>query len=246
MSNGIIHHYNAEHHSTRSANALMPALYEIFRPTSVLDVGCGVGHWAKAFLENGVEDVYGIDGAHVEKRALQIPEGNFLAYDLNDIGSLSLNRKYSLAICLEVAEHLPEQKAADLVNFLVKHADYIMFSAAIPFQTGENHLNEQPFDYWQALFNENGYVMVDPFRKRFWNDERINWWYRQNLFLVVPVALQNKCGLIYDGNVYVHPEMLKMYVGTANQLHGQNSIIKEGSIFESVKKYIGRIHTKNK
>ena len=226
----VLHHYNADHHSTRSADVLIPALFELIHPASVLDVGCGIGHWLQAFMHHGVKDVYGIDGPHVSIASLQIPSDRFLVYDLRQINDLNMGRKYDLVICLEVAEHLPSEKASELVAFLVKHGAHVMFSAAIPHQTGENHLNEQPFGYWQKLFADEGYAFVDLFRKRFWNDDRINWWYRQNLFLAVPVALTGQFGSSFDGNVYVHPELLQMYVNKTcslqNQLCAANSGIR--------------------
>lgn len=208
----VLHHYNPEHHSTRSADVLIPALFELIQPMSVLDVGCGIGHWLQAFLHHGVNDVCGVDGKHVSADALKISADQFIAHDLQHIDTLKLNRKYDLVICLEVAEHLPEGKAEILIDFLVRHCEYILFSAAIPHQTGENHINEQPFGYWQKLFSDKGFELVDIFRKRFWNDDRVNWWYRQNLFLAVPTGMEDKFGPIYDGNMYVHPEMLQMYV----------------------------------
>ena len=37
----------------------------------------------------------------------------------------------------------------------------MLFSAAVPGQGGENHVNEQPLAYWRAIFREHGYSAVD-------------------------------------------------------------------------------------
>lgn len=66
-----------------------------------------------------------------------------------------------LALCLEVAEHLPPEMAPGLVRFLVSRAPRIVFSAAHPGQGGTGHLNEQPKEYWIRQFEEAG-ASFDP------------------------------------------------------------------------------------
>src|SRR5690348_11630731 len=41
----------------RSAAIVTPVLIELFRPESVIDVGCGTGLWLSAFRQRGVTDV---------------------------------------------------------------------------------------------------------------------------------------------------------------------------------------------
>jgi hypothetical protein len=94
-----------------------------------------------------------------------------------------LGRRFDVAFCLEVGEHLNETAAPVLVSALVAHTDVIWFSAAIPGQVGQHHVNCRWPDYWQSLFNEAGFACSDAIRWRLWDDERIEPWYRQNLFL---------------------------------------------------------------
>lgn len=61
-----------------------------------------------------------------------------------------------LALCLEVAEHLPPPMGDDLVRFLASRASTIVFSAAHPGQGGTGHLNEQPKSYWIDRFEQAG------------------------------------------------------------------------------------------
>ena len=46
--------------------------------------------------------------------------------------------------------------AAGFVDNLVRHGDVILFSAAVPHQGGEHHVNEQPPEYWRELFARPG------------------------------------------------------------------------------------------
>src|SRR5690606_6408407 len=88
-----------------------------------------------------------------------------------------------MAISLEVAEHLPEDAADIFVDSLTKHASVILFSAAIPQQGGQNHLNEQWPNYWNEKFRKKGFQAFDILRNKFWENENVRWWYRQNMML---------------------------------------------------------------
>src|SRR4051812_21567636 len=54
----------------RSARAVVPALLELLHPSSVVDVGCGLGAWLAVCREMGVQDVLGVDGGYVERSQL--------------------------------------------------------------------------------------------------------------------------------------------------------------------------------
>lgn len=169
--------------SKDSAEVIVPRIIELLQPRSVLDVGCGIGTWLSVFGGLGIEDVEGVDGLYIPRDKLLIPQERFVGSDLSK--EISLGRKFDLVVSLEVAEHLPEEVSALFIDSLIKHADKIVFSAAIPFQGGPNHVNEQWPDYWAKLFKSKGFVAVDVFRKEFWNNEKVEWWYRQNILLFV-------------------------------------------------------------
>ncbi len=86
---------------------------------------------------------------------------------------------------LETAEHLPESRAESFVANIVNLAPQVLFSAAIPFQRGTHHVNCQWPDYWQRLFGIHNYVALDVIRPAIWDDENIDFWYRQNTVLYV-------------------------------------------------------------
>lgn len=131
--------------SKRSAEQIVPILLELIQPQSVIDVGCGTGTWLSVFCEHGIEDIWGVDGDYVQEEALEIPKDRFLSHDLTK--PLALDRKFDLAISLEVAEHLPCDSAEAFVDSLTQLAPVILFSAAIPFQGGVGHVNEQWQEY---------------------------------------------------------------------------------------------------
>lgn len=170
-------------HNSSAAEQVLPVLFSIFKPKSIIDVGCGLGNWIEVAKKMGVEEVVGVDGSYVNRTLLKIDDKEFIEKDLTK--PFDLNIKFDLAICLEVAEHLPETSADTLVQSIVAHTDVVMFSAAIPGQGGQNHINEQWPTYWQELFQKYDYDMIDFFRPKIWNNTKIEFWYRQNMFLVV-------------------------------------------------------------
>jgi SAM-dependent methyltransferase len=171
------------HHSDTnlSAMAVTPLVLELYRPGSVVDVGCGLGGWLAVFQAYGVEDILGIDGDYIDRNILDIPPEHFKAIDISR--PFTLDRTYDLVICLEVAEHLAPEHATDFVESLTRLAPVILFSAAIPLQGGTNHLNEQWPDYWAQKFRARGFLPIDAIRKKTWGRDDIPVWYRQNILL---------------------------------------------------------------
>jgi SAM-dependent methyltransferase len=197
--------------SERSARKILPMVIDLIKPESIIDIGCGLGCWLSVAMEYGIKDILGIDGEWIDKKALQIPDQYFRVHDLRK--ALNLERKFDLCLCLEVAEHLPSNLAEQLVNSLTGISDAILFSAAIPLQGGEDHVNEQWPDYWVSLFKKKGYVMIDYLRNKIWMDEDVEWWYAQNILLFVsPKTLRDQLTITLRGNtsrediIKIHPK----------------------------------------
>jgi hypothetical protein len=96
-----------------------------------------------------------------------------------------LSNRFDLAQSVEVAEHLPKEVAGAFVSFLCSLAPVVLFGAAIPYQSGSEHINEQWPSYWAELFLQNGYVAIDAIRDRVWNNPNVESWYCQNTLVYV-------------------------------------------------------------
>lgn len=182
-------------HSLDSARVVTPIVAELVSPLSVVDIGCGTGAWLLAFRENGVRDVRGYDGAHVEDAQLLIPREFLHVVDLED-PMLSIEGKFDLAVSLEVAEHLTPKAGGKLVQLLTQVAPVVLFSAAVPRQGGTGHINEQWPEYWAALFREREFFVLDPIRPKIFFDSRVQWVYRQNILMFVSAAHPRSDALI--------------------------------------------------
>lgn len=167
-----------------SAAAVADLVFQLVSPKSFVDLGCGNGAWTKAFSDRGgIDDYLGIDGPWVDPAWLNIPAERFRRGDL--AVSADLGRTYDLAISVEVAEHLPQASAEGFVDTLTRASSVVLFSAAIPYQGGTGHVNEQWPSYWAAKFAARGFVPVDILRTPLWDREDIAFYYRQNLTFFV-------------------------------------------------------------
>ena len=169
--------------SKQSAIEIVPLILELLKPSSVVDIGCGSGEWLSVFNRYGVEDILGVDGNYVDRNSLAISSDKFLALDLTQ--PFTINRKFDLVVSLEVAEHLPIESAEIFIDSLTKLGSVILFSAAIPFQGGTHHVNEQWQEYWIELFSNKNYQVIDCIRPGVWQNENVEYWYAQNTFMFV-------------------------------------------------------------
>lgn len=188
------YHESLKDGARRSARAIVPVVIDLLAPRSVVDVGCGAGSWLAVFLENGVDDIVGVDGPHLDQNVLDIPRHRFVTCDLR--GPLELARTFDLVVCLEVAEHLPEESADPLISSLTSLGPAVLFSAAIPAQGGDGHVNEQWPNYWAALFERWSYVPIDCIRRRVWDHPEVEWWYAQNVLLFVHEEYLSKSAVL--------------------------------------------------
>jgi SAM-dependent methyltransferase len=167
--------------ASQSAKKVAPILVELFSPTSVVDFGCGLGAWLHAFADEGVGEILGVDGSWVDPDDLVIPPDVFRVADL--ASTVTLERRYDMAISLEVGEHLPPASAEALVYTLTEAAPIVVFSAAAPGQGGVEHLNEQPPIYWATKFEARGYSAHDVLRPLTWEMNEVAYYYRQNVVI---------------------------------------------------------------
>jgi SAM-dependent methyltransferase len=180
----------------RSAGVIVPWLLEFVPSKTVIDVGCGEGWFAREFASHGcavwaidetVTDIgYAGTALNFERVDLLTCDTLRRAYRPTDDGYQPIT--FDLAVCLEVAEHLPEDRAEWLIDQLCSVSRVVVFSAAVPGQGGHGHLNEQWPSYWLPHFEGYGFAVTDAARWTFWDHPAVEPWYRQNLLVAAADA----------------------------------------------------------
>lgn len=135
-----------------SYNLFAQTLMDEFHPETVVDVGCGSGGIALAFLTAGCKETRAFDYSH---EAVELARSKGLPHVqvLDLTKSTAIPAKGDLCLCLEVAEHLPERYAGHLCKLLSRVAPLLVFTAAPPGQGGYFHVNERPQSYWITLMS---------------------------------------------------------------------------------------------
>ncbi len=226
MSEDAIPSHLAEHRRLRqgtryTATVVRAILEQWFTFDSVLDLGCGTGNWLNRFAVDSGRVVLGLEMEEFGGEDIEIDSNLILHIDLGRY--LNLQRRFDLALCLEVAEHLDHQFAPMVVENCVRHSDIVLFSAAIPGQQGLHHVNEQLPGYWASLFEKHDYAVLDGVRPLIWDDPQIPVWYRQNMLLFVrrassdfaTIETRSRSSANRAPLALAHPEYLAYFSGAA-------------------------------
>lgn len=167
------------------ARAALGVIFERYgTPGTMLDVGCGEGALCKMASALGVRSV-GLDIGLADE--IETDERYCLIKaDLRK--PRQLGELFQMVVCWEVAEHLPAEAAATLVETIVGHTGRrLFFSAAVPGQGGHGHINEQPHTYWRGLLEKAGLVYqaneTTGLRLALEPVVKGAWWYARNMMV---------------------------------------------------------------
>ena len=132
-------------------------IYVTFEPKSVIDLGCGAGFLLERLRSQGVSKIYGIDGSKDATNSW--PEHMQDVLEVKNLMDFKPQERYDVAICMEVAEHIPKDKSLKLVTKVADSSKkFIWWTAAPPGQGGTGHITLKPITYWIRLFEDQGFV----------------------------------------------------------------------------------------
>ena len=193
-----------------AAKIIVPQLLDIVNIESVVDIGCGTGTFLSVFSDYGIIKLLGMDISKLPSDSYLLDKKHIKFTDFTKDFYDIVDDKYDLAVSLEVAEHLPIECADSFIENLTKLSDIVLFSAAIPFQGGIGHVNENWPEFWAGKFAKFDYVAIDCIRPKIWNDMTVAVWYKQNTILYVKrdIAESQYKKYIKDDMVslsYIHP-----------------------------------------
>jgi SAM-dependent methyltransferase len=169
-----------------SAAEFVEVVLKYYNPQNIVDIGCGVGIYLKEFNQKGIADLLGVDGSPAARDEFLLSPEKLIIFDLAK--KYKFEKKFDLALCLEVAEHLREEDADTLVETIIGASDNIIFSAAVPGQGPRSigHINEQPPEYWIEKFANKNYIYLkeqtENMRKEM-EDKGVVWWIVNNLMV---------------------------------------------------------------
>ena len=134
-------------------------IYVTFEPKSVIDLGCGAGFLLERLRSQGVSKIYGIDGSKDATNSW--PEHMQDVLEVKNLMDFKPQERYDVAVCMEVAEHIPKDKSLKLVTKVTESSKkFIWWTAAPPGQGGTGHINCQDMCYWIRLFEQCGFTPV--------------------------------------------------------------------------------------
>jgi len=213
--------------SRTSSRIILGIVTELLAPRSVVDVGCGSATWLRTARDLGIADLAGIDGSWSRPEHTDA-EGIAFHYADLSTGDVDLGRRFDLAVSVEVAEHLPPEASDRFVGLLVRLSDRVLFSAAVPYQGGVNHVAERWQSDWARRFLRHGYRAYDAIRPRVWSNPDVAWWYRQNVILYgapgteVPALGAPREPADLD---VVHPDMLAKILNEVPMRHAYRAVL---------------------
>ena len=149
---------------------------------SVFDIGCGMGIYLEQFRRIGKETLgcdFSVDGLGASSQSLTI-------FQADATKPISLNRKYDLLICFEVAEHILNKHSHQLVKNCTKNGRTILFTAAPVGQGGVGHINEHPYEFWISLFKKEGFsydIETSASLRTEMKNDNVVFWIANNLML---------------------------------------------------------------
>jgi len=186
-------YHSVDNRASETAKVIFRELRNYLNVTTMVDAGCGSGAWARTAIDEGFTQAFGVDLSSSldlikKNKSFEkiLANGNLILIERDFVkDSVSGLPVAELAICLEVAEHLPPEIGASLITRLTEASNFVIFSAAQPGQGGTYHINERPIEFWVEEFAKYNFEPFDPFREILRKSQNVPRFYALNMLLFV-------------------------------------------------------------
>lgn len=142
--------------------AIWSELLAVFKPSSIIDIGCGEGHALKWFKDNGIEDILGVEGSTKALESSPVKD-RIMIHDFTE-GTYRPNRSFDLAWSCEFVEHVEEKFIGNFMTTF-NSAPVVAMTYSEPkwSEGGHHHVNCQPQSYWNDVFEFCGYHWMEEY-----------------------------------------------------------------------------------
>ena len=150
-------------------NAIGKHIFEVLRPSSIIDIGCAVGSYLEGAFEAGCKDIKGIEICYQKAKPYIVEDIFDYIFEGDATTDLDLNRKFDCVWSFEVAEHIDPDGTDMFINNLTTLCDkYLIITAAPPGQSGTGHINCRDKKFWIKSIIEKDFLYQDQLVDLFW------------------------------------------------------------------------------
>jgi cyclopropane fatty-acyl-phospholipid synthase-like methyltransferase len=136
---------------------------DAYKPTSVVDFGCGIGSYLESCYNKGIKNIAGYDigGEYAQKYT---PDFLYPFIEYCDCTKpIKTQQKYECVISFETIEHIEPSGTNVFIENLVNATDFdkgrILFTGAPPEQEGCGHINCRDKQEWIEIFAEQDFTV---------------------------------------------------------------------------------------
>ena len=156
-------HWTFEDHKKWYPNnfddGMIRSFVDKFKPSSVFEFGCGIGHYCNYMSNSDIPIVHGVEPAPMDPNMFQNEGCENIVWDITkDPEPSSILPTYDAIVSIEVMEHINKKFHAEIFDYLVsKNPRVVLFSAARPGQGGNGHIAERHEREWIDEWEKRGY-----------------------------------------------------------------------------------------
>jgi cyclopropane fatty-acyl-phospholipid synthase-like methyltransferase len=169
--------------ASKSVPIMATTIERLFKPKSLIDVGCGAGTLLARLKQDGVE-VRGLE--YSDSNIVRCREKGVSVQKFDLETDQTVEGASDITVSFEVAEHLPESVADNYVRVITQFSPIVIMSAATVGQGGVDHVNEQPHEYWIEKMQRRGfdYDQEKSLQVRAeWARQGVAYWYANNIMI---------------------------------------------------------------